>query len=99
MGDKKNTCSTRLLSHQCCLNTFGVILIAFGTSFAIFWPQIFDDILSKHMQLRPDSESFEQWKKPSLPIYMDFYLFNWTNVEDFTNHSSKPIMQELGPYR
>lgn len=30
---------------------------------------------------------------------MDIYFFNWTNPQDLTNHSTKPIMEELGPYR
>lgn len=30
---------------------------------------------------------------------MDIYFFNWTNPDDITNHSTKPIMVELGPYR
>lgn len=30
---------------------------------------------------------------------MDVYFFNWTNPEDITNHSTKPILEELGPYR
>lgn len=30
---------------------------------------------------------------------MDVYFFNWTNPEDLKNHSTKPILEELGPYR
>jgi len=30
---------------------------------------------------------------------MDVYLFNWTNHQDFKNLSTKPIFQQLGPYR
>ena len=32
-------------------------------------------------------------------MYFDTYLFNWTNHEDFTNHSIKPKFEEFGPYR
>lgn len=30
---------------------------------------------------------------------MDVYFFNWTNPEDLKNASTKPILEELGPYR
>lgn len=29
---------------------------------------------------------------------LDIYLFNWTNPEDFKNTSTRPILQECGPY-
>lgn len=49
--------------------------------------------------LSPTSKSFEQWKKPSVPLYLDIYLFNWTNSEDFHDETAKPILNEIGPYR
>jgi scavenger receptor class B, member 1 len=53
----------------------------------------------QEMKLKPNSQVFESWRVPPLPMVFDIYLFNWTNPEDFTNHSTKPILQELGPYR
>lgn len=53
----------------------------------------------KELELSRSAKSFEEWKKPSLPLYLDIYLFNWTNSQDFYNDTSKPIMKELGPYR
>lgn len=32
-------------------------------------------------------------------MYLDIYLFNWTNPQDFTNKSIKPNLVEIGPYR
>ena len=29
---------------------------------------------------------------------LDIYLYNWTNPEDFLNHTIKPIVVECGPY-
>lgn len=34
-----------------------------------------------------------------MPLYMDVYLFNWTNPDDIKNKSSKPSFTQLGPYR
>lgn len=46
------------------------------------------------------SQSFKEWKSPSIELYFDVYLFNWTNANDFTfPEFPKPIFEELGPYR
>lgn len=34
-----------------------------------------------------------------MPLYLDVYLFNWTNPEDIKDPSTKPIFQQIGPYR
>ena len=39
---KKHCCNAR-----CTLSTIGIILIAFGASFAIFWPQTFQYLMHK----------------------------------------------------
>lgn len=39
------------------------------------------------------------WSEPPQPIYMDIYLFNWTNPHEFTNKSVKPNFVEIGPFR
>lgn len=49
--------------------------------------------------MRPDSRSFSEWKKPTVPLYMDIYLFNWTNPHELKNKTTKPAFQQLGPYR
>jgi scavenger receptor class B, member 1 len=49
--------------------------------------------------LRSGSRSYSEWKKPTAPIFLDIYLFNWTNPEDIRNQSSKPIFNQIGPYR
>ncbi len=49
--------------------------------------------------MRPGSQIYENWRKFPIPFYIDIYFFNWTNPEDFYNHSTKPIFKEVGPYR
>nr|CAD7256559.1 unnamed protein product [Timema shepardi] len=53
--------------------------------------------------LTPQSTSYDMWKETPVPMYMEFYLFNWTNAEIFANASSdltdiKPTFVEMGPY-
>lgn len=42
---------------------------------------------------------YKFWQDPPQPLYLDVYFFNWTNPEEFTNHSVKPKFEEVGPYR
>lgn len=51
------------------------------------------------MALAPDTRVYENWKTPPMELHLDIYLYNWTNPEEFGNLSSKPILQQLGPYR
>lgn len=78
---------------------FGCALVIFGIIFTIMWPEIFDNIFAKEMELTPESRGYEAWKQPPIELYLDIYMFNWTNPEDFKNHSIKPIFDQLGPYR
>ncbi|ODM93156.1 Protein croquemort, partial [Orchesella cincta] len=51
--------------------------------------------------LSPKSYSFEMWKETPVPVYLEFYFFNWTNSGDLTNPDKtirKPNLVELGPY-
>lgn len=42
---------------------------------------------------------YKFWLEPPTPLYLDVYFFNWTNPEELQNHSTKPIFEEVGPYR
>lgn len=53
----------------------------------------------QNLELRRDSRSYSDWKKPSVPLFFDIFIFNWTNPKDINDSSTKPILQQLGPYR
>ncbi|KAL1139978.1 hypothetical protein AAG570_006955 [Ranatra chinensis] len=48
------------------------------------------------MVLRPGSNTYNIWKEPPVPIYMNFYLFNWTNPQEL--NTKMPKLVEMGPY-
>ena len=48
--------------------------------------------------MKEGSTTFDDWKHAPLPIYMNYYVFNYTNVQDILKKGSKPILQEIGPY-
>lgn len=52
------------------------------------------------MALSVNSTAFHSWKRLPFPLYLDVYLFNWTNSDAFQlNSTIKPQFEELGPYR
>ncbi|KAH8249240.1 hypothetical protein KR032_007575 [Drosophila birchii] len=78
---------------------FGFCLGLFGILCGMFWVDLFDWIMKKEMALAPDTRVYDNWKSPPLDLSLDIYLYNWTNPEDYGNFSTKPIMQQVGPYR
>uniref|UniRef100_W8B820 Protein croquemort n=2 Tax=Ceratitis capitata TaxID=7213 RepID=W8B820_CERCA len=86
-------------SRRLIFNIFGSCLILLGLANILFSESFFNKFLEKEMILSPGSKTFELWKKPPLNIKLDFYLFNWTNPEDFDKPYIKPKFEELGPYR
>lgn len=39
------------------------------------------------------------WKETPIPMYIEFYLFNWTNAKEVVNNwNVKPKFEECGPY-
>lgn len=43
------------------------------------------------------SRVFESWKKPPPPVYMEFFFFNFTNLDMFLQ-GAKPEVHQVGPY-
>lgn len=41
---------------------------------------------------------YNKWVVTPLPIYMTFFLYNWTNPEEVNNPNVKPNFEQLGPY-
>ncbi|KAL5279645.1 hypothetical protein ACFFRR_003939 [Megaselia abdita] len=86
-------------SRQFCMGGVGFLLVISGLMFGMFWTEIFTYMFGKEAALTPTSKTYDAWKTPPFPLSFDIYFFNWTNPEDLSNHSTKPILQQLGPYR
>ncbi|KAG7213401.1 hypothetical protein KM043_002686 [Ampulex compressa] len=82
------------------LGIAGLLLIILGTFLALFRQWLFHHILQKGIGLSPSSATFEFWKDTSLlpPLYMNIYLFNWTNPNELKIPGKKPILAQTGPY-
>lgn len=50
------------------------------------------------LDLNSDTFIFKMWQKYPMKVPYVYTFFNWTNHEDFFNHSAKIKLEELGPY-
>lgn len=89
----------RRLCTQIALLVIGVTLVIIGITIFIQFEAIYEAILKNALNFSPDSKAFTVWRKNDPPLDVDFYLFNWTNTQDFKNTSIKPKFQQLGPFR
>ncbi|XP_073821573.1 protein croquemort [Musca autumnalis] len=91
-----NCCSVR--QQKIWVFSIGTILTVLGAVMIPFWPTWSDDIVKSMLPLAPGSIIYNKWVETPLPIYMSFYMYNWTNPEEAYNPNVKPNIQEVGPY-
>ncbi|XP_045106675.1 lysosome membrane protein 2-like isoform X2 [Portunus trituberculatus] len=76
----------------------GATLVLLCSIFIGVFPVIFNSIVDKMLVVREDSDTFEAFVTPPIPIYMQFWLFNVTNPEEIRYNGAKPVLEEVGPY-
>ncbi|XP_045447267.1 protein croquemort-like [Melitaea cinxia] len=82
-----------------CLMTFGSILVVIGAVLAVFWPSIFFATLKSLMTLSPNSASYGIWRDIPIPMYMEFHMFNISNMADVMAGKNVTLeFEEFGPY-
>ncbi|XP_015175298.1 PREDICTED: lysosome membrane protein 2-like [Polistes dominula] len=66
----------------------------------IFWlTNIFQNIILSNLILQNGTRSYEFWSHPPVKLLQNFYIYNYTNVEDFeSGKANKLRVQQLGPY-
>jgi len=79
----------------------GSTLCIIGGLLFHFMPTLISNTIKQTMTLQPDSELFKTWENIPVPIYTQFYIFNYTNHLEFLESwesGVKPKVQQLGPY-
>ncbi|XP_063359266.1 protein peste-like [Cydia amplana] len=82
---------------RCVFAIVCALLAAAGIAISLTWGRVFDSVVARQVALVPGSRSYREWEAPSVPLFMDVYLFNWTNSDNFPEE--KPNLVQLGPYR
>lgn len=66
----------------------------------IFWcTNIFQNIILSNLIIQNGTRAYEYWINPPVQLVQNFYIYNYTNVEDFeSGKADKLKVQQLGPY-
>lgn len=82
--------------------TFGVAIafLVIGLFCAFLWAIIIHKVLNHQLGISTKSTiGYSMWKETPIPMYLSFYMFNWTNADICEKNASvKPHFTELGPY-
>ncbi|TMS07940.1 lysosome membrane protein 2 isoform X1 [Larimichthys crocea] len=88
--------------RSCAIPAVGIIaallLVAgIGLLLSHAFRTLMQERLKKEIVLVEGSRVFESWKKPPPPVYMEFFFFNFTNMDMFFQ-GAKPEVEQVGPY-
>ncbi|XP_059906267.1 lysosome membrane protein 2c isoform X2 [Gadus macrocephalus] len=88
--------------RSCCaysLGLFSILILIAGISLVLssVFPNVLNSRVKKEVVLKNGTDSFEAWKNPPPPVYMQFYFFNLTNPLEVLD-GDRPAVIERGPY-
>lgn len=47
--------------------------------------------------ITPDSDAYESWIEPPVPIFMEYWVWDLKNPDQF-KAGQKPVLEQKGPY-
>ncbi|XP_060916759.1 lysosome membrane protein 2-like isoform X1 [Labrus mixtus] len=88
--------------RSCAIYAVGIIcasllVVGIGLIVGQVFRTFMQERLKKEIVLVEGSRVFESWKTPPPPVYMEYFFFNVTNVDQFLK-GSKPEVTQVGPY-
>ncbi|XP_055545539.1 protein croquemort-like [Wyeomyia smithii] len=89
-------CSTKA-KRWWAFSTAGIVCIV-AIILGVVWPIAVRKEIEKEFLLKPGTRIYDNWKNPPVNIYLEIYLWNWTNTNDYRDAGYKPQLQQLGPY-
>lgn len=78
-----------------------VTLLLLAILLGILWRDFsLNRLLYPELVLKNGTMNYDNWIETpdSIDLYLDIYMFNWTNADQVHNRSVKPHFEELGPY-
>ncbi|XP_059617325.1 protein croquemort-like [Phlebotomus argentipes] len=77
----------------------GSFFLLAGMILAVVWSAVSVSILHNQLVLKNGSQTYNNWIETPIPMYLEFYMFNWTNPDKIHNwETEKPHFVEMGPY-
>ncbi|XP_029372225.1 lysosome membrane protein 2 isoform X2 [Echeneis naucrates] len=89
----RRSCSVYAVGIICAL----LMVVGVGLYVAQTFRTIMHNRLKKEIVLVEGSRVFASWKTPPPPVYMEFFFFNLTNMDEFLK-GAKPVVNQIGPY-
>ncbi|KAF7661125.1 hypothetical protein LDENG_00268590 [Lucifuga dentata] len=88
--------------RSCAIYAVGIIcahllVIGIGLVVAQVFRNLMHNRLKREIVLTEGSRVFESWKNPPPPVFMEFFFFNFTNMDEFLA-GAKPVLTQVGPY-
>lgn len=77
--------------------TVGILLAVAGVILYVTMDRFIQNKINERLVLKPGSEVYKQWKEPSVPIYLQFFLFDVVNPEE-AKQGAKPYLVQRGPF-
>ncbi|XP_037820957.1 protein croquemort [Lucilia sericata] len=89
-------CSVK--QQKICVFSVGILLMILGVVLITASPTLSEQFVYSMLPLSPDSFMFSKWVITPVPLYLSFYLYNWTNPHLVNDTKVKPNFVEMGPY-
>nr|ASJ26356.1 scavenger receptor class B type I [Meretrix meretrix] len=78
-------------------SVIGVVLIIIGAVMIPVMKYIIKKKVESTVVIQKGGEVYDYWLDPPVPIYLQIYMFNLTNKEEFLM-GDKPSLHQVGPY-
>ena len=79
------------------LFTLGILFLLAGVILYPMMDSFIQNKINEDLVLKPDSEGYKQWKDPSVPIYLQFFMFDVMNPDE-AKQGAKPFVVQRGPF-
>ncbi|KAK2819289.1 hypothetical protein Q5P01_024850 [Channa striata] len=89
----RKSCAVYVVGIVCA----SLLVLGIGLYVARVFRTVMHNRLKKEIVLVEGSRVFDSWKSPPPPVYMEYFFFNVTNLDEFLG-GAKPVLKQVGPY-
>lgn len=94
---KKNRGCCQARTKICLLAISGIFLLILGTVCFCQGNKWIQSIINSQLVIKPSSSIYEQWRSPTVPVRMQFFMFNVENPLE-VKQGGRPYVSQQGPY-
>lgn len=90
-------CSRRTVTIFFAISGSAFLILGLTLSVGRVFDKLIAENVDKEVALKDGTLGFKEWKKPSVPIYKQYFVFNLTNPEEVIE-GAIPNVTQIGPY-